>query len=605
MSENKAPRPSPHAGVAGQPSRAGPGAKGHEPASPSHPADGTEPQEGGEQHHAGLSPRHQRVAGLLMQLATTARSFLLYDAHNEAINRFITALLDGFVSTLKEEGRIALDVQPFELHFEKEPVYLNRDRERSLAFRLYRDGVRALTFRNGFDWEELAKLLEIFSIRYTGVHQHEDDVVTLLWKANFKHLDIVAVEGFVPEDTEEAEPTASAAHAAVLPDTIDLPRPALPPPSELSWVPVSPETQEALRDEASASALPDDCLLLLRRLRRLLDDPGERMTFSEVAHVFSEIRDFLLSDENLVSLTRLIRLLRELAGAPPPEWDPGRATAATELLRSSADDRAVRRLLHTVPAEEREPRPELVEILDQGCANPLAAVADALAVEQGPAARAVARQLLVRYGAGHADVLRQRFEQAKGHVAHDLMQVITKVGGDGAAVFCAHQTSHPEPEVQEEALRALEAMPYSGTMGRALSDAFRRTDGPRRARVLALIGRSRDRRFVDFLAEHIEHQASHLGAQEAAEIGKVLGQLGAAAHLPQWQEWLKPTGLLRKGIHGPLARQVAAAAALAEIPGEDAAKALRAALVAAGPEAEPWIGRALAHHQRDLPRRAP
>jgi len=185
------------------------------------------------------------------------------------------------------------------------------------------------------------------------------------------------------------------------------------------------------------------------------------------------------------------------------------------------------------------------------------------------------------------------------------MQVITKVGGEGTAVFCAHQVSHPEPEVQEEALRALEELPYSTTMGRALSDAFRRTNGPRRARVLALIGRSRDRRFMDLLLEHLERQATQIDAEEAAEIGKLLGQLGAAARLPQWQEWLKPTGLLRKDIHGPLARQVAAAAALAEIPGEDAARALRAALAAAGPEAEPWIGRALAHHQRDLPRRAP
>ena len=79
-------------------------------------------------------------------------------------------------------------------------------------------------------------------------------------------------------------------------------------------------TREALRDEASASALPDDCLLILRRLRPLLEDPRERMAFSELAHLVAEVRDFLLSDENLVSLARLIALLRELATAPPPAW---------------------------------------------------------------------------------------------------------------------------------------------------------------------------------------------------------------------------------------------------------------------------------------------
>ena len=41
------------------------------------------PQEAGEQDQkAGLSARQQRVASLLTRLAATARSFLLYDAHN-------------------------------------------------------------------------------------------------------------------------------------------------------------------------------------------------------------------------------------------------------------------------------------------------------------------------------------------------------------------------------------------------------------------------------------------------------------------------------------------------------------------------------------------
>jgi len=169
-----------------------------------------EPGEGGEQKPQGLGPRYQRVATLLTRLASTARSFLLYDAGNEAINRSLSALLDSALSTLQVEGQIALTVQPYELKFEDQTVYLNRDRERSLAFRLYRDGVRGLTFRKGFQAEELTRLLEILSIRYTGVNQREDDMVTLLWKARFEHLDVTTVEGIVPEETDAGdEETAS------------------------------------------------------------------------------------------------------------------------------------------------------------------------------------------------------------------------------------------------------------------------------------------------------------------------------------------------------------------------------------------------------------
>jgi hypothetical protein len=184
------------------------------------------------------------------------------------------------------------------------------------------------------------------------------------------------------------------------------------------------------------------------------------------------------------------------------------------------------------------------------------------------------------------------------------MKVIAQVGGEGSALFCAHQVDHAEPEVQQEAVHALEVMPYSRAMGRALFDAYRRAGESHRRRVLALVARSRDQRFVEHLAEYVEEHAAGLDVEEASVIGKVMGQLGGAGSLAVWQEWLKPSGLLRKEIHGPLARQVAAACALGEIPGEEAAHALRAALVAASAEAEPWIGRSLSHHQRALHRKA-
>lgn len=561
--------------------------------------EGTEPAEGGEQQRTGLGPRHQRVAALLTQLASTARSFLLYDAHNAAIQRFITTLLQGFLSALKDEGLLDLEVQPFELRFLGEAVYLNRDRERSLAFRLYRDGVRALKFRDGFDWEELAKLLEILSIRYTGVHQQEDDVVTLLWKANFKHLDIVAVEGFIPEDADGMDAATPAGGGSFsLPDDIDLPMPAPRRPSEPSWVPVSDAARQALRDEASAVALPSDCLLLLRRLRPLLDDPGERATLTELGHIFGEIRDFLLSDETLESLAGLIRIVGEMAETAAPAWDPERPATAAVLLSSCADERAVRRLLHSVPAEERTPRPELVEILDRACPDPFGAVAAAHAAETGQGSRAVARELLARYGFAKLDVLHDHFEKARGHVALDLFRVIVRVGGEAEAIFCAHQVSHPDVEVQEEAVQALGSMPHSGILGRALFDAFRRASAAQRPRILALMARSKDRRFVEGLADYVQTAAGRLAPEEAAEIGRVLGELGGPGSLARWQDWLKPSGLLRKELHAPLAVQVAAATALGEIPGDESAETLRTALHVAGPDAGAWIRQALAHHGR-------
>ena len=84
----------------------------------------------------GLGARPNRVGKLLNLLATTSRSFLLYDARNDAIRSFLGQLVEGFAETLREERTIRLEVRPFEIAFEGQTVYLNRDRERSLAFRL-------------------------------------------------------------------------------------------------------------------------------------------------------------------------------------------------------------------------------------------------------------------------------------------------------------------------------------------------------------------------------------------------------------------------------------------------------------------------------------
>jgi hypothetical protein len=570
-----------------------------EPKAPFPGATEAETSEGGEQKPQGLGPRYQRVASLLTRLAATARSFLLYDAGNEAINRFLSSLLDSLVSTLQSEGQIALAVHPYELKLEDQTVYLNRDRERSLAFRLHRDGVRGLTFGKGFGAEELTRLLEILSIRYTGVNQREDDMVTLLWKARFEHLDVATVEGIVPEGTEGSDDEPFPASAGIaLPDDVDLPRPELPPPKGPTWIEVAPDRLQALRGEVGEDALPADCLSLLGRLRRALADPRHTMTFGEVAHLFVEVRDYLLNVDRLPALKRFGALLWEMAGEDAPAWDPHRHAAVYDLLDSCGDRRAVRRLLRSVPAEERRLRPDLIEVLDRVCPEPLVAVMDTLADEEGLATRAVARQVLEHYARRKPGLIEQRFLLSRGRTASDLLRVMMHVGGEAAAGFVAEQCLHPDAAVQDEALWHLARMPYSGALGRSLFEAFRVADPVHRGRILEIVARSGDARFLAPLATYVEEHVAQLATDEASNIGRVLGILGGAESIARWQAWLQPAGGRRKGFEGPLPRVVAAATALAFIRAEAAAEALGVAFDDADETSQPWILGALAQRQR-------
>ncbi len=141
----------------------------------------------------------------LRSLARSARSFLMYDPGNEAIKIFLKQMHEDFHYFLGRHGAMALAVRPFEMVIAREVVYLERDRERSLAFKLYRDGVRSIIIRPEVEWEEMLALLKILSVRFVGIRSNEDDIVTLLWKAAFQSIDVHAVEGFVPKDEDEED----------------------------------------------------------------------------------------------------------------------------------------------------------------------------------------------------------------------------------------------------------------------------------------------------------------------------------------------------------------------------------------------------------------
>lgn len=195
---------------------------------------------------AGPSPRAQAAAALVGALAKAARAFTLYDPGNALVRQFI-ADYQARAAPATLGGMLTLDVRPFELGLEKEVVYQEEDRERSLAFKLFRDGVRKLTFSRGVAAEELLRLLQIVAVRFVGVRQAEDDLVTLLRKAEFRDIGFSAVEGYAPED--DAPEAGLRQRGGEPPAGFDTPLPRLPPPGPIAYAPVPEEALAALRAE--------------------------------------------------------------------------------------------------------------------------------------------------------------------------------------------------------------------------------------------------------------------------------------------------------------------------------------------------------------------
>lgn len=544
----------------------------------------------------GLSPSQEGLAVALRLLARAACALPGLDPRARADRNLLQSAHIALAGALEQSGAVELEIGPGQLRHGSTLLYSDGDPERSLALRLHEEGAQRLGLSPGLGEEESLALLEALSPCFSRLRPQEDDAVARLRQARLPHVHLDAPASLPPAAAGELP--------ELLAGALPIARPELPPPSPPKWTDVPEERLATLRDEVpTAGARAEEVLSLLRHVLALLDDAGQRVTLASLAPLVSELRDHLLHEDHLASLGSLVDDLSALTQAAPPEWDPARPATARSLVASLGARRQVRRLLRTMAREQRRPPEAIMAALDRLCADPLAAVAAVLPDERNLGVRVAARQILEHYGRARLPELQQRFLSARGQLAQDLLRVMAGIGDDAAIGFVVQQSAHPDEAVQDEALWHLSRMPYSNAVGRALLAAFRQTTRERRARILDLIVRTGDRRFVDLLARYVDEHAVELTADEAAGIGRVVGLLGGTTTIERWKAWLRARPGDERGFEGPLSRQVAALLALAEIQGEAAAEALGEAFDQADEAAQPWVLGALAQRQRAGARR--
>jgi len=498
------------------------------------------------------------------------------------------AVLDGF-------GPLVLDVHPYELTLGREVAYVEKDRERSLSFRLFRDGVRKVAFAAETTWDELLRLLQILSIRYTGVRQQEDDLVTLLRKAGFDGIHVAAIEGFVPEEELKESPL----DAGVLrgtrehydpPPQWDLPLPLFPEAAPLRYRPVGPELLARLRAEEADETVPKHAL---RAVGELLQAPAKHDLQAVLAFAL-EVREYLLVEQRSDLLVELARLVRS-ALAETPE-----ATAA--FLETWFDARTLRALLSTLHPDETEVPPHLADLLDAAPGATLDRMIDLL-TEEGDGARAPLLRRLVVRGCRHApQTLAARLHGAAGPPAVVLLRLLAEVDPSAALHAAVAATKADDAVLQGEALRHLEATAFTPEIARGLHHLVESHHEAVRLAALPVMAARGGPRVFPALRAHVEKRAARLSAAEAAAAGEALARSSSRSALETFGEWLRPKGggLLGKLVKMPAAPpfQRVALAGLRGLVGADA-DALLALLAEHGEAAlRPEAAAALAARSR-------
>jgi len=157
--------------------RAEPNALGAEPNAPGAEPDapGTPPED--------VAP----VEALMQSFLKGLRAAQLYLPNNPVYQTAIENARKAFVPVWELTDELTLNVQESELKWEGN-VVLSQPRNASLAWILYKDGVRILHLARGLEDEELVRLLQVINKARTLPPEADDDLLTLLWEQDFQFV---------------------------------------------------------------------------------------------------------------------------------------------------------------------------------------------------------------------------------------------------------------------------------------------------------------------------------------------------------------------------------------------------------------------------------
>jgi HEAT repeat protein len=134
------------------------------------------------------------VEELLQTLSKGLRVLQMYLPNNPIYQQALNNIREGFRPVWDSMDELSLEVTETEFQWEEEVVYENPERSESLAWMVFKDGVRSLKLFPGVEGEEIIEFLSIVHKARTLPAGAEDDLLTLLWEADFQKIQYEAQE---------------------------------------------------------------------------------------------------------------------------------------------------------------------------------------------------------------------------------------------------------------------------------------------------------------------------------------------------------------------------------------------------------------------------
>lgn len=528
----------------------------------------------------------KRVADWLATLVKTVKASRLYLPNNPQLLRFQADLESRTWACLKEIGDIPLVVQQFDLLFENYSVYHNADRNDSLAFRFHADGIRGITIREGLEVGELRSLLEVLRRAIEGPNG-QDDVVTLLWERDFRHVEYTYVslddltEAGGAASRDDAETGASGAGGAIPWPTAAAGEVEEAPPGEgdvdagaemgptvaaersddwsahiqrsRTWerpdgiqFQLSDEERQQLAhliQMEEARPLRDEVLDIVAAILRHEEDGAG---FMDSAIAFQRFIELAIEEGDVVRARSLLARLKEIAAAKSAEG-PEFEGIVGHVIREIGRPSFLGQLAPTLNAHPELDPESLTDFLVQLGSGATPAICDLLGQVNQIRHRRALCEALVQSCRSDVDPLLARLGDSRWYVIRNVVYVLGRIAHHGVERALDRALHHEDVRVRKEAVRALGNI-ESPTARAFLVSAFRDADAGVRMQAATTLAERRDDRSAQSILGTIQApEFARRDLKERKAFYEALGRSGSDTLVPRLEPLLTQGNLFKRG----------------------------------------------------------
>jgi HEAT repeat protein len=545
------------------------------------------PVAGGTQR-AAADPLNAAISETLRTLARTVRSFQLYLPNNPMHVRAIDAARAGFAALWAHVDRIELGITETDFTSDEVSVFSEADRGgESLPWLFYKDGIRSIEIRKGFEARELTRFLSALqSVRAQA--GGDEDLVTLFWECDFAHLSYTYEEaggdGFAAPG---AELLRGGAPAGVIDAPADNEKDTgaygSPGTNQFARIADFDSTLYFLEQEEVDylhQSIRDDFAsdLRLSVAAALLDtfesqsDPTVR---EEICGILENFMLVLLSGLQFRSAAFLVREC-DVAVSRAERILPSHRQRLSTLVAQMSNPATISQLLDVLEDTPlKPPQQDLVVLFTQLKATALSPLVGHLVRSRNPGLRALLEEAVTRIGASNTVELMALIASADEAIALEAMRRAGELESPVAVRPLAQALEEGSESIREAAVVALGRIGSPG----ALQVLERGLDDADRSVRLAVVSALADRRYrpvLPRLERAIKERVLRDGSSaEKTAFFDAYAALAGDASVTLLESILLPRGMLARK-EDPMTR-ASAAMALGKLGTEQALDVLRRA----------------------------